>query len=617
MIKKVSLLTALSVTAFSGWAQDGADSLVVTANRVAQPANTVLAPSSVVTREDIERWQAKSVVEVMSRLPGVDIAQSGGMGANSSTFIRGTESRHVLVLIDGIPLNNAGISNSPDLSQIPVSLIQRVEYIRGPRSALYGSDAIGGVINIITGRDKPGAEITASVGSKGYQSYDGAFQQVLDKTKITLGGNYTYTRGFDIDAQDAPRQPDRDGFMSKSLFGLVEQQLTDNLSGFVRGLGYDNRTAYDGYEHYDDNFMVDGLPDTRQLYSQNWDTGLRYNQGIYQTQLVAGYGRSKDQNYDPSKGRYASSATTDDVKQYTAQWMNTVTVGHGNIGAGLDWQKQKTQAGTGYLDKGYDQRNTGVFLSAMQQFDSVTLEAAARNDDNSNFGNHNTWQTSAGWEFIDGYRIIGSYGTAYKAPTMSQIHSATYGNPDLKPEESKQWEGGFEGLTGPVTWRVSGYRNDIDNLISSDPRTFRYYNVDKARIKGIEATAQFDTGPVSHQISYDYVDPRNAKTNEVLARRSKQQVKYQLDTQMWDLDWNLAYRYLGTRYDVAYDPNTFTSERVKMGGVSLWDLAVSYPVTSHLTVRGKIANLFDKDYETVYGYETAGREYTLSGSYTF
>lgn len=177
-------MTALSVTAFSGWAQDGADSLVVTANRVAQPANTVLAPSSVVTREDIERWQAKSVVEVMSRLPGVDIAQSGGMGANSSTFIRGTESRHVLVLIDGIPLNNAGISNSPDLSQIPVSLIQRVEYIRGPRSALYGSDAIGGVINIITGRDKPGAEITASVGSKGYQSYDGSFQQVLDKTKL-------------------------------------------------------------------------------------------------------------------------------------------------------------------------------------------------------------------------------------------------------------------------------------------------------------------------------------------------------------------------------------------------------------------------------------------------
>lgn len=619
MIKKVSLFTALSVTAFSGWAQDSNsdNTLVVTANRFQQPVNTVLAPIDVVTREDIERWQAKSVGEVMGRLPGVDIAQSGGLGALSSTFIRGTESRHVLVLIDGIPLNNAGISNTPDLSQIPISLIQRIEYIRGPRSALYGSDAIGGVINIITGRDKPGGEISAGMGSKGYQTYDGSFQQILDKTKITMAGNYTYTRGFDIDAQDAPRQPDRDGFMSKSLYGSVEQQISDNLSGFVRGFGYDNRTAYDGYDSYDANFNINGRPDTRQLYSQNWDTGLRFGQGIYQSQLVVGSGRSKDLNYDPSKGRYAASATMDNVKQYTAQWLNTVTVGHGNIGAGLDWQKQRTQAGTGYLDKGYEQNNTGVFLSAMQQFNSVTLEAAARHDDNSNFGNHGTWQTSAGWEFIDGYRIIGSYGTAYKAPTMSQIHSASYGNSALKPEESKQWEGGFEGLTGPVNWRVTGYRNDIDNLIGSDPYTFRYYNVDKARIKGIEVTARFNTGPLGHQISYDYVDPRNAKTNEVLTRRSKQQVKYQLDWQVWDLDWNLAYRYLGARYDVAYDPDTFTSQRVQMGGVSLWDVAVSYPVTSHLTVRGRIANLFDKDYETVYGYQTPGREYYLSGSYTF
>ena len=116
------------------------------------------------------------------------------------------------------------------------------------------------MINIITGRDKPGAEISAGVGSKGYQTYDGSFQQVLDKTKITMAGNYTYTRGFDIGAKDAPRQPDRDGFMSKSLYGSVEQQITDSISGFFRGFGYDNRTAYDGYDHYDANFVVDGRP---------------------------------------------------------------------------------------------------------------------------------------------------------------------------------------------------------------------------------------------------------------------------------------------------------------------------------------------------------------------
>ncbi len=616
MIKKISLLAALSATAFSGWAQDsGSDSLVVTANRFQQPVNTVLAPTDVVTREEIDKWQSKSLAEVLERLPGVDMEQSGGLGTLANLHIRGTDTRHVLLLIDGIPLNNAGISNAPDISQIPLSLVQRIEYIRGPRSALYGSDAIGGVINIITGRSKPGGEINAGIGSHGYQNYDGAVQQILNKTKFTLAGNYTYTKGFDIAALDAPRQPDRDGFMSKSLYGAVEQQLTDNLSGFFRGFGYDNRTAYDGYDAYDSSYTVLlGRPDTRQLYAQNWDTGLRYQQGLWQSQLVAGYGRSKDINYDPKKGRYAAASSVDDVKQYTAQWLNTFTVGQGNVGAGVDWKKQTTQAGTGAMEDGYKQHNTGVFVSGVQQIESVTLEAAARRDDDSNFGSHATWQASAAWEFIDGYRIIGSYGTAYKAPTMNQIHSSRYGNPDLKPEESKQWEGGFEGLTGPVKWRVTGYRNDIDSLIGYDAQ-YRFYNVDKARIKGIEATAQFDTGPLSHQFSYDYVDPRNARTNTVLNRRSKQQVKYQLDWQMYDLDWNVAYHYLGTRYDNNF--TSFPARRVKMGGVSLWDVAVSYPVTSHLTVRGKIANLFDKDYETVYGYQTAGREYNLSGSYTF
>lgn len=116
-------------------------------------------------------------------------------------------------------------------------------------------------------------------------------------------------------------------------------------------------------------------------------------------------------------------------------------------------------------------------------------------------------------------------------------------------------------------------------------------------------------------MSYDYIDARNAITDTPLLRRAKQQVKYQLDWQLYDFDWGITYQYLGTRYDKDY--SSYPYQTVKMGGVSLWDLAVAYPVTSHLTVRGKIANLFDKDYETVYGYQTAGREYTLSGSYTF
>ncbi|GKX48052.1 TonB-dependent vitamin B12 receptor BtuB [Pectobacterium carotovorum] len=625
MIKKVSLLTALSVTAFSGWAQENSSSLnsssekntddiVVTANRFAQPVSSVLAPTTVVTREDIDRWQAKSVADVMRRLPGVDIEQSGGLGQQSTLRIRGSESRHVLILMDGIRLNQAGISGSSDLSQIPLSLVQKVEYIRGARSAVYGSDAIGGVVNIITTREKNGTTLAAGVGSKGYQAYDLATQQTLDSgTTVTLAGNYAYTKGFDIAAADAPRQPDRDGFMSKSIYGAVKQQFNDEFSGFLRGYGFDNRTNYDGYDALDNTtWAVLGTPSIRQLYSQTWDTGLQFNRDIYSSQLVASYSHTKDLNFDPAKGRYSPASTLDNVKQYNLQWGNTLAVGAGSASAGVDWQKQTSQPGTNYVIAGHEQRNVGIYATAQQKISSVTLEGAVRGDDNNVFGWHNTWQSSAAWEFIEGYSIFASYGTAYKAPNLNQVYSEKYGNLNLKPEESKQWEGGFEGLTGPVNWRLSGYRNDIDNLINFDP-TNRYSNIQKARIKGAEATASFDTGPLSHKVSFDYLDPRNSQTNKVLLRRAKQQVKYQLDWDVANIDWSVTYQYLGQRYDTDY--NTF--QTVKLGGVSLWDLAASYPITSHLTVRGRIANLFDKDYETAYGYRTAGREYYLTGSYTF
>ncbi|MBN3209938.1 TonB-dependent vitamin B12 receptor BtuB [Pectobacterium brasiliense] len=634
MIKKISLLTALSVTAFSGWAQENssspnssseknADDMVVTANRFAQPVSSVLAPTTVVTREEIDRWQAKSLTDVMRRLPGVDIGQNGGLGQMSSMFIRGTNSNHALVLIDGIRLNQSGISGSTDLSQIPLSLVQRIEYIRGARSAVYGSDAIGGVVNIITTKEKLGTTLGAGIGSNGYQSYDGSTQQIIsDSTRVTLAGNYTYTKGYDVvagfpDAEGTQAQPDRDGFISKSIYGSVDHQFTGELNGFVRGYGFDNRTSYDGNSDFDySNFpnppTVLGIPDIRQLYSQTWDSGLRFNRGIFSTQLVASYNHSKDLNYDPKNGRYSVSSSLDDTKQYNLQWGNNAQIGNGTVSAGVDWQKQVSEPGTGRVTKGNEQRNSGVYLTTQQTLGSLTVEGAVRSDDNNSFGRHNTWQTGTSWEFVDGYRAFASYGTAFKAPNLNQVYSETYGNRDLRPEESKQWEGGFEGLTGVVNWRMSGYRNDIDNLINFDS-TNRYSNIQKARIKGVEATASFDTGPLAHKVSFDYLDPRNSQTDKILLRRAKQQVKYQLDWTVADLDWALSYQYLGQRYDTDYK----TYQTVKLGGVSLWDLAASYPVTSHLTVRGRIANLFDKDYETAYGYRTAGREYYLTGSYTF
>lgn len=269
--------------------------------------------------------------------------------------------------------------------------------------------------------------------------------------------------------------------------------------------------------------------------------------------------------------------------------------------------------------------NTGIYLTGQYAIiDSVTAEAAIRSDHHSEFNWHTTWQSGLSWEFYEGYKLIGSYATAYKAPNLTQLYAysssaygTTLGNPNLKPEESKQWEIGVEGTTGPLFWQVNAYHNDIDNLIAykSGYPTSTYENIGEAEIKGVEWVGEFETGILHHQVTYQYVDPRNKKTDKVLERRAKQQVKYQLDWAIDKVDMGLTYQYIGSRYDNDY--SQFPSRRVKQGGVSLWDLTAAYPITSHLTIRGKIANMFDKDYETAYGYRTAGREYFLTGSYNF
>lgn len=618
MIKKSLLCTALSVTAFSGWAQDTSpDTLVVTANRFQQPINTVLAPTEIVTREDIDRWQSKDLTDVMRRLPGVDVAQNGGMGQSSNIYIRGAEARHTLVLIDGIPLAKSGITGIADFSQIPLSLIQRIEMIRGPRSAVYGADAIGGVINIITQNTQPGGKVQVGVGSNHYQQYDASLRQELgEDTLATIAGSFTDTKGYNVQPDSSySGDSDRDGFRNKTFWAGVTHKFTDELSAFVRGYGYSNNTDYDaGYK--------DG-GDEHQVYNHTYETGLAWNNDFYSTQLTGSYQKYKDYNYSSTQGLYQAGTTLDDMTQKNVQWGNSFIVGKGTVSAGIDWQQQKLTSVDTYNSNDYKRDNTGYYLTAQQKVDTVTLEGALRGDDNEQFGWNGTWQTAVGWEFVPDYQVTISYGTGFQAPTLGQMYgqSRLYitPNPNLEAEKSGQFEVGLQGLTGPVNWRLAAYQNKIKNLIDyyspDNGMTGVYYNTQSATIKGVELTGDFDTGPVTHRISMGYLDPRRDSDNEVLAHRSRQQYKYQLDWTMLGFDMDLSYQYYGKSYN--NNSNQFSSTQRRMPSYSLLDISASYPITSQLTVRGKIANLFDKDYETVYGYATAGREYTLSGSYTF
>lgn len=607
------------VGSFSAFANNS-DKLSVTANRFQEPDSSILAPITVVEREQIDRWQSNSVIDVLRRMPGIDVGQNGGIGQQSSIFVRGTNSNHVLILVDGVRLNQANVSGSSDISQIPLSLVQRIEYIRGPRSSVYGSDAIGGVINILTERKTEGGTLNATMGSHGYQEYDGSIKQkVGDRTTLTAAGSYLYTKGYDVEANGntgGHPQPDRDGFMNKSLWLGVNHDVNDDVSLYARAYGFDNRTAYDAY--YDSYNKT--LTDTRALFSRTYDGGVKFHRDNYSSSLNASYNYTKDYDYDPRYGRYGKGSRFTHSEQYNVQWGNHLLLGNGSIGGGVDWQRQSVKEGSNGFPNKEHFDNTGLYLTGQQKLGNVIAEASVRSDHHSEYNWHTTWQSNLAWEFVEGYSVIGGYGTAFKAPNLNQLYVDNplwnlEGNLNLKPEESKQWEGGFEGLTGPLAWRVTVYRNDIENLIvyKSAKPVDTYENIGKALIKGAEFTGEMDTWVFHHTFNYQYIDARNKETHQRLDRRARQQLKYQLDWQVEKLDMGVTYQYIGQRTDKDYG----TNENVSLGGVSIWDLTASYPITSHLSIRGRIANLFDKDYETAYGYRTPGREYFLTGSYNF
>lgn len=445
--KKVFFISsvALSVMAGSfGAFANNSDTLSVTANRFQEPNSSILAPITVVEREQIERWQSNSVIDVLRRMPGIDVGQNGGIGQMSSIYVRGAESRHVLILVDGVRLNQANVSGSSDISQIPLSLVQRIEYIRGPRSSVYGSDAIGGVINILTERKTEGGTLNATMGSHGYQEYDGSIKQkVGDKTTLTAAGSYLYTKGYDVEANGntgGHPQPDRDGFMNKSLWLGVNHDINDDVSLYARAYGFDNRTAYDAY--YDS--YNDMLTDTRALFSRTYDGGVKFNRDNYSSSLNTSYNYTKDYDYDPRYGRYGKGSRFTNSEQYNVQWGNHLLLGNGSIGGGVDWQRQSIKAGSSGFPNKEHFDNTGLYLTGQQKLGDIIAEASVRSDKHSEYGWHTTWQTNLGWEFVEGYRVIGGYGTAFKAPTLMQLYSEWGSNPDLQPEKSKQWEGALK-----------------------------------------------------------------------------------------------------------------------------------------------------------------------------
>ncbi|MFL9707719.1 TonB-dependent receptor domain-containing protein [Aeromonas veronii] len=607
MSKKFLAAALLPTAAFAQTTIPINPTLVITANRVEQPVSSVLAPVVVIDRAEIESRQVQSLPELLKTLPGVQIATLGGRGHISSLFIRGTNSNHSLVLMNGRPIA-AMVAGTPDLSQIPLGNIERIEYIRGPRAAVYGSDAIGGVINLITKTSaKNGSEthLKGGAGSNGYGQGELRTVQALgQKTDMNMLIGYERTDGFDVVANT--KQPDRDGFASRNGQIGLNHAFNDAWSADFNAQGYDNLTD------------TDGSTDQSRVQAFQYDGGLKFQGKDLSSRLEASYGENKLKTWQEAKGEASGEPIHTGLTRFS--WINSWSGIEGmNLTGGADWQREEMKSDSRSYGKTFsapDRDNTGLFAVGSYRWQALLWELSGRTDDNQQYGRHNTWSAASGLDIDENHNVRLSYGTGFKAPTFNQLYYPGSENPTLKPEESKNLELGLSGRYSAWDWSVNLYRNRIDNLIyclTSMSYTCNPKNT-TADIKGVETEIGIDTGPVHHRLSYDYTRAKDKGNQDLqLLRRAEHKGSWIADTRFDATTLTTELLYVGKRYD----NNWATNQRVELGAYTLLNLAASYEVTQQFTLWGRIDNLFDRDYAPAYGYASPGTEFKVTADYRF
>ncbi|CAE6920315.1 Involved in the active translocation of vitamin B12 (cyanocobalamin) across the outer membrane to the periplasmic space. It derives its energy for transport by interacting with the trans-periplasmic membrane protein TonB [Vibrio sp. B1FLJ16] len=589
------------------------ETVVVTANRFKQIDGAVLAQTVTVTKEDIERLQADSLFDVFRTLPSIEVAQYGGRGQTASIFVRGGSSSQVLVLIDGVRVPRASMGGV-DFSQFPVNSIERVDYIRGARASIYGSEAISGVINIITraSMDSDSGKVSVGYGSDNHTKGTLVVSTPVGEDKHIKGVlGYEKTDGYNVKPQSGLNDGDEHGFESYNAKLGYQQSFSDNISGYI-GL-----TAYNNEFDYDSSSVWTGYEKkTGQVEYRGADLSLEYSKNEYASELQLAYGQQDNYDHNAEQSKSAGDHIT--IEQFNAIWLNSYRVNDGlSLGGGLDYRTEKLAKGylapstwspaQEYNPEENPRANFGISAIAQYAFDVWTVEASVRNDENNQFGNNTTWQTAAGWKVYQDYELTLSHGTAFRAPSFVDLYYPGYEMPNLKPEESENTEVSLSGVLSIADWTVTGYYNQIENMLIWEGMGMK--NVGEAEIKGIELEVKLDTDIVSHELYLDYKDPvdRSGAEDTQLSYRSKRGAKWNASATFDQWTLGSQYLYQGERF----------SGNTRLPSYSLWNFTASYAASQNWDINAKLSNAFDKDYEMYTGYATPGRQYFVSADYRF
>jgi vitamin B12 transporter len=574
----------------------------VTASRAEAPVGDALASVTVLTREDITRSQAPGVIELLARQAGVDIARSGGPGQASTLFLRGGNSNHALVLVDGIRVN-AATQGILDFAHLPLALIERIEIVRGPRAALWGSDAIGGVVQIFT-RDPSQAFVEARAGSYGLRGADAGFGWARGESRIGVALGSEHLDGFSATTPAAgpfTYDPDADGYSNRH--GSVRAQTQ---------LGSQRVSAFALVTDADVDFDAGVAPGLGQTAATNRVFGARLAGPLaaaWQHELVLG-NSSEDLDTPAYFSRFGSSRDSID-------WLASRAVASdGSLTVGLNWSRE-----TGYSDEGFqgyqrDRRNAALFARWQARVGAHTFETSLRHDDNSQFGGATTGNLAWGWRTAETIRLRASWGQGFRAPNFNELYYPGFdlgdgsvlfgGNPGLRPERSHTTEAGIDWDPSPGRHLgLSAYRTRVGNLISFDGVSdsgspdFHAVNTRRAGVDGIELQAGFQHGPWQLDGNATWQHARDLQTGADLLRRADRKANLGVS------------RTFGAGASVGVDVSA-VSRRAEFGGQWLAgyarvDLRFAAPLADQWWFDLRLENLADRDYELISGYGTPGR----------
>ena len=588
----LALLGGVGVMAHAQTATLGA--VVVTATRTPVVQADVIGDVQVIDRETLDQSAGLTLSEILRQHGGVQISSNGGLGKNSSVFIRGTESRHVLLLIDGVRYGSATLG-APNWDNVPLSAIDRIEVLRGPAASLYGSDAVGGVVQIFTRRGEAGVlapYASMTLGSYGRRELSAGLSGGDPALSYALGVGHVEETGFSATnskAQFGNFNPDRDGFDQQSMHAQVRWQAAPSVELGANLLLSSGDSQFDSSLNGSTNFDVRGLTTTRTLglsgaktWSNASTTRLQFGRGA---DLTRNLYRTADTRFDTQR------------QQWTLQHEQGSPLGH--VVVGWDHVKEEVSSTTAYAVT--SRTIEGFFAGLQGRHGPHRWQANGRFDDNSQFGSARTGSAGYSFEWSPAWSAFAAVGTSFKAPTFNQLYFPGFGNSTTRPERGQSQEIGLDFSRDHAQLRLTYFEQSIRGFITTSPTVV---NVPKVQINGWNVEGQVTVDSWRFSGHLELLDARNqtpgAVFNRKLARRADQQLTVSAE-KAFEGWWLGAHVLLvSERFDNA-------ANTLRLPGYGTLGLSAERPLGNDWRLSVRLNNVGNKTYETAWGFNQPGR----------